>query len=136
MNRFKKMAVLFLSIFFVFSFSACSNGNVEYESTQGFEFHFCPEEYDEEYNEVSKTLSLEADTDYQLQIDAACDSGTLEIRIMYKGTDEKVFAVSADMPCNELLAIPANTTDEITITVSITPNTKGEIIGDMLAPAK
>lgn len=84
MNRFKKLAALWTAIWIVFSLSACSGNQVEYESVRGFAFHFYPEEYQEAYSEVSKTLPLDADTDYQLQIDAACDSGTLELRIVYQ----------------------------------------------------
>ena len=106
---------------------------MEYESVQGFEFHFYPEEYQAAYSEVSKTLPLDADTDYQFQIDAACDSGTLEIRIVYQGENEKVYIVNEEAPCNELLALPANTANEVTITVSIEPDTKGSVIRDLLA---
>lgn len=133
MNRFKKSAALWTAICIVFSHSACSGNQVEYESVQGFEFYFYPKEYQEAYSEVSKTLPLDAGTDYQLQIDAACDIGTLEIRIVYQDENEKVFIVNAEAPCNELLALPANTASELTITVSIEPDTKGSVIGDLLA---
>lgn len=136
MNKFKKIAALLTSILVVSVFSACSNGAIEYESTQKFEFHFYPEEYEVEYNTVSKTLSLEADTDYRLQLEADCDSGTMEIRILSANADVKVFPVSSSAPCSESLEIPANTATEITITVSIMPDTKGKIIGDLLLPIK
>ena len=97
------------------------------------EFHFDPEEYQEAYSEVSKTLPLDAGTDYRLQIDAACDSGTLEIRIVYQDENEKVFIVNAEAPCSELLALPADAASEVTITVSIEPYTKGSVIGDLSA---
>ncbi len=53
-----------MAICHILSISACSGGK---------------EEYEEEYSEVSKTLSLEAYTDYQLKIDTYCESsfGTL-----------------------------------------------------------
>ena len=133
MNRFKRIAALWTAICIVFSLSACSGNKVEYESVQRFEFHFYPEEYQEAYSEVSKTLPLDAGTDYQLQIDAACDSGTLEIRIVYQDENEKVFIVNKEAPCSELLALPANTASEVTITVSIETDTKGSVIGDLLA---
>ncbi len=136
MNRFKRITALFMAICLIFALSACSDGGGEYESTRGFEFHFYPEEYEEKYSETSKTLSLDADTDYQLQIDAACESGTMKIRIMYNDTDEKVYIVNANAPCNELLTIPANTAGEVTIMVSIDPDTKGAVIGDLLASGK
>lgn len=133
MNRFKKTTALFMAIFFIFLLSACSGNKEEYESVQGFEFHFYPEEYQEAYSEVSKTLPLDAGTDYQLQIYAACDSGSLEIRIVYQDENEKVFIVNGEAPCSEMLSLPANTTSEVTITVSIDPDTKGSVIGDLLA---
>ena len=136
MNKFKKIAALLTSILVVSVFSACSTGAIEYESTQKFEFHFYPEEYEVEYNTVSKTLSLEADTDYRLQLEADCDSGTMEIRILSANADVKVFPVNAMTPCSESLEIPAKTATEITITVSIMPDTKGKIIGDLLLPVK
>lgn len=136
MNGFKKIVALLIAMCFIVSLSACSDSKAEYESTHGFEFHFYPEEYEEEYSEVSKTLSLEADTAYQLKIEAACESGTMEISVIYKNEDEKVYIVNADAPCNELLSIAANTTSEVTIIVSIEPGTKGAVIGDLLAPVK
>ena len=126
---------MFLAISLLLVFSACAGGDsAEYESVKSFEFHFYPEEYQEQYSEASKTLSLEVDADYQLQIDATCDSGKMEI--MYKGTNQKAYIVNAETPCSELLTIPANTTNEVTITVSIEPDTKGAVIGDLLACRK
>ena len=136
MYRFKKTATIFMAICLVFLLSACSGGNVEYESTQGFEFHFYPEEYEEEYSEAWETLSLNANMDYQLQIEATCESGTMGISIVYKDAEEKAYTVNADAPCNELLTIPANATSEVTIAVYIEPDTKGEVIGALVAPAR
>lgn len=136
MNRFKKIAALFMAICLMLLLSACSGGKEEYDSMQGLEFHFYPEEYEEEYSEVSKTLSLEADTDYQLKIDASCESGTMKISVKYADGDAKNYSVNADAPCNELLSIPANMASEVSVIVSIEPDTKGKVIGDLLAPAK
>ena len=133
MNKFKKLSALWTAICTVFLLSACSGNQAEYESVQGFELHFYPEEYQEAYREVSKALPLDAGTDYQLQIDAACDKGSLELRIVYQDENEKVFIVSGEAPCSELLTLPANTASEVTITVSIEPDTKGSVIGDLLA---
>lgn len=136
MNRFKKLFALLLVMCFVCSLCACSGSNTEYESIREFEFRFFPEEYEEEYSEVSKTLSLEADTDYQLKIDASCESGTMEISVKYADEDEKDYSVNVDTPCNELLSIPANTASEISVVVSIEPDTKGEVIAELLANSK
>lgn len=133
MNRFKKTIAYLMAICLVFSLSACSGGKEEYESVQGFEFHFYPEEYAEEYSEVSKTLPLDADTDYQLQVNATCESGTMEINIKYADEVANTYTVNGETPCNELLTISANTADEMTIAVSIESDTKGKIVGDLLA---
>lgn len=136
MNSFKKSTALFMAICLMFSLSACSGGKEESELTQGFEFHFYPEEYEKEYSEASKTLYLNAGMDYQLKLDAACESGTMEISIVYGSAESKTYAVNADTPCNELLILPANTAGEVTITVSIEQDTKGAVIGDLLLPGK
>ena len=136
MNRFKNMITLLLIVCFVFSLSACSGSKTEYESIREFEFRFFPEEYEEEYSEVSKTLSLEADTDYQLKIDASCESGTMEICVKFGDEDAKDYSANTDTPCNEVLSIPANTASEISIVVSIEPDTQGEVIAELLAKGK
>ncbi len=133
MNRFKKTAAILMAICLILLLSACCGGKEEYDSMQGFEFHFYPEEYEEEYSEVSKTLSLEADTDYQLKIAASCESGTMEISVKYADGDTKDYAVNADTPCKDLMIIPANTINEVTITVSIMQDTKGTVIGSILS---
>lgn len=136
MNRFKNVIALLLIMYFAFSLPACSGSKGEYENIREFEFRFFPEEYEEEYSEVSKTLSLEADTDYQLKIDASCESGTMEISVKYGDEDEKDYSVNSDTPCNELLSIPANTANEISVVVSIEPDTKGDVVSELLASSK
>ncbi len=135
-KTFKKTGALLMTASLFFSFAACSGDKAEYESIRGFAFHFYPEEYEEEYSEVSKTLSLDADMDYQLQLDATCESGTMEISIMDKNEEAKAYTVNPETPCHELLTIAANATGEVTIIVAIAPETKGEVIGDLLARAK
>lgn len=132
MNRFKKPAALWTALCLIFSLSACSGNKEEYESVQGFEFHFYPEEYQEAYSEVSKTLPLDAGTDYRLQLDATCASGTMGISVLW-GAEEKIYTVNSEAPCNEILTIPGNAASEVTITVSIEPDTRGSVIGDLLA---
>ena len=36
-------------------------------------------------------------------------------------------------PCNEVLTIPANTADDVSVIVSIEPDTKGEVMAELLA---
>lgn len=134
MKRNKKIVIMFLAISLLLVFSACSGGDsVEYESVKSFEFHFYPEEYEEEYSEVSKILPLEADTEYQLKIDAACQTGTMEISISYEDENDKQSSVSADTPYNDTIIIPQNAADEVKVVISIEPDTKGSFICDLQA---
>ena len=141
MNRFKKnktillAAVLFTAVSLL-ALAACSGGQTEYESIESFEYHFYPEEYEEDHAPAPVTFSLDEKKQHQFRIDAACESGAMEIGVLYGDESVKLDPVSADAPCNELLTIPANTAGELTVTVSITPDTKGEVIGVLLAPAK
>jgi len=133
MNRFKKSLMLLLAVGVTLSISACSdNGTTEFESAQSFEFYFYPEEYEEEYSEVSKTLSLDGDTEYQLKIEAECQDGTMEISVVYGDESDKCYAVNADAPCSEIISIPQNSADEVKVVTSIEPDTKGAVICDLL----
>ena len=134
MKRNKKIVIMFLAISLLLVFSACSGGgSAEYESVKSFEFHFYPEEYEEEYSEVSKILPLEADTEYQLKIDAVCQTGTMEISISYADENDKQNSVNADTPCNDTIIIPQNAADEVKVVISIEQDTKGSFICDLQA---
>lgn len=133
MNRFKKYL---MAICLTLSLFACSSNEADYEIVREFEFHFYPEEYEEEYKETSKTLTLDADIDYQLQHDATCEFGTMDIKVRYGNTDEKTYSIGVDTPYNELIILPANVAYEITIIASVMPDTKGTVIGKLLATTK
>lgn len=133
MTQFKKQITLVAAICFMLLLSACSNNESKYESIREFEFHFYPEEYEEQYSEITKTLSLDTDIEYQLRLEATCQSGTIKISIMYDGEDEKTYTVSADTPCDELLSISENTVNEVTVSVAIQEETKGTVIGELLS---
>lgn len=130
----KKIVVLsFAAICLMFSLAACSGNNAVYESVEEFESHFISEEYDSEYSTITEVFTLKEDTDYQVKLDAKCESGTMKIRIMYAGADEKVYSVDSETPCNEILTIPTDSVNEVEITVSIEPDTNGTVIGRLLA---
>lgn len=60
----------------------------------------------------------------------------MKISIKYADEDKKDYSVNADTPCNELLSIPANTASEISVIVSIEPDTKGDVVSELLASSK
>lgn len=84
MKRSERAIAGLISLGLVLGLSACGRAPEEAEefvSRQAFEYHFYPEEYEEEYSSVGRTLPLDGETDYQFRIEAECASGTMEIRI-------------------------------------------------------
>ena len=136
MKRFKKIVLSFAAICLTFSLVGCSGNNAVYESVEDFERHFIPEEYDSEYSTITEVFTLKEYTDYQLKLDAKCESGTMQISILYEGADKKSYSVNPNTLCNEILTIPADSVNEVKITVSIEPDTHGSVIGSLLANIK
>ena len=133
MKQYKKIAVCLLAICFAFALTACNNSDQdEFTSLQSFEYHFFPEEYEEEYSEYEKVITLEADTDYQFKVDATCESGTIEISLTYENAEEKMYIVNSSAPCNDKINIPANTTETACFTITIVPETKGDVVVEVL----
>ena len=133
MKRFKKVVLSFAAICLTFSLVACSGSNAVYESVEEFERHFIPEEYDSEYSTITEVFTLKEDTDNQLKLDAKCESGTMEISILYEGAEKKIYSVNSKTPCNETLTIPDVSVNEVIINVYIEPDTRGSVIGSLLA---
>ena len=97
--------VSLLAVCFAFALTACNNSESdEFTSLQSFEYHFFPEEYEKEYSEHEKTITLEADTDYQFKVDAACESGTIEISLTYENAEETI-VVNSSAPCNDKIQL-------------------------------
>ena len=102
MKKYKKIGVYLLAICLIFALTACNDSEAdEFTSLRSFEYHFIPEEYEEEYSEYEKTITLEADTDYQFKVDATCESGTIEIRLTYENAEETMYIVNSSAPCND-----------------------------------
>lgn len=133
MKRFKKVVLSFAAICLMFSLVACSGSNAVYESVEEFERHFIPEEYESEYSTITEVFTLKENTDYQLKLDAKCEIGTMQISILYEGAEEKIYSVNPETPCNEILTIPTDSVNEVEITVSIEPDTRGSVVGSLLA---
>ena len=104
----------------------------DYTYDFGFEFHIYPEEYEEEYSAHTETIALDRNTDYQIRIDAACETGTMELIIYSVSEGEKHYTVDRNTPHNEVIQIPKNTADELTITVRYNADTKGTLLGEVL----
>ena len=133
MKRYRKVAVLLFALCLALALTACNNSEPdEFTSLQSFEYHFFPEEYEQEYSEYEKTLTLEANADYQFKVDAVCESGTIEISLIYENADEKMYIVNSSAPCNDEIIIPANTTETAFFTITIVPETKGDISIEVL----
>ena len=133
MKKYKKIGVYLLAICLIFALTACNDSEAdEFTSLRSFEYHFIPEEYEEEYSEYEKTITLEADTDYQFKVDATCEIGTIEISLTYENAEEKMYIVNSSAPCNDKINIPANTTETACFTITIVPETKGDVVVEVL----
>ena len=129
MKRYKQFAIFLLTICIAFALAACGDSEPDvFTSLQSFEFHFFPEEYEEEYNEYEKTITLEEDREYQFQVNAACKSGKIAINMIYGNAEAKKYTVNSSVPCSDTISIPANITDTVCFTITITPETKGDVV--------
>lgn len=125
--------VLLLVLCLTLALSACGNESTdEFSPLQSFQYHFYPEEYEEEYSEFQTTFTLEADTDYQFQLNAVCISGTIEIKVSYKNVEDKMYIVNSSAPCSDTISIPANTTETVSFAIIIEPDTEGDVNGEIL----
>ena len=90
-----------------------------------------PEEYEEEYSSVGRTLPLEGETDYQFRIEAECASGTMEIRVTC-GTEEQIYAVSPSEPCRATVFVESGAAGEAQFDIEIQPDTEGGVRVEVL----
>lgn len=60
----------------------------------------------------------------------------MKIGILYDGAKEKIYSVGPKTPCNEILTVPTNSVNKVIITVYIEPDTRGSVIGSLLANIK
>lgn len=132
MKHFKKMAVLLFAVCFIVGLSACSNGNGEYENLSSFEYHFYPEEYEEEYSEVKRDVQLESSKDYKFHITSTCKDGSIKIVAEYNEADDGAYLVDSNSPCDEWLEIPSGTATSVKFTINIGADTEGEVIVETL----
>lgn len=128
MKCFKKMVILLFAVCLIAALVACSSGSDEYESLSSFEYHFYPEEYEEEYSAITRDAQLESGKDYKFLITAECKDGSITITSTYSGADDTVYFVDSNSPCNEWLELPAGAEGNVAFTVSIEADTEGFII--------
>lgn len=134
MKKTKIALIVALVIFLLFGLTAYlyTYKISDYSNDGGFLYHIFSEEYDENYSEHTETLALEKNTDYKIEIEATCQSGTIELTIHYADGTDKNYTVNVDTPYSEVIEIPRNTADEIKITVSYDADTDGVLIGKIL----
>lgn len=98
-----------------------------------FEYHFYPEEYEEEYSEIARDVELESGKDYKFLIQSVCESGSIEITVTHTGTDDAVYFVDFTSPCEEWIELPSGTAELVNFTINIDADTDGSVIVDVLA---
>ncbi len=130
MKNCKKVMVFTLAACLIFALFACTRQ--DFEKVRSIEYHFLQEEYEESYNEISKTIKLEPDANHKININASCTSGTIMITIRYTDTHNELHAFHITAPCTETIDIPVGTTTSVEITAKIDPKTQGDLIIDIL----
>ena len=133
MKKYKKIGVYLLAICLIFALTACNDSEAdEFTSLRSLNITLSPKNMRKKYSEYEKTITLEADTDYQFKVDATCESGTIEIRLTYENAEETMYIVNSSAPCNDKINIPANTTETACISITIVPETKGDVVVEVL----
>lgn len=129
MRKFKNfILILCMTVLFV----SCSKKD-EFEVIRSFEYNFLPEEYEEKYNEVSKNIELEKNKNYKISLKSNCEKGCAEIKIIYKDKNNEDTEINLDAPCEEIISIEKNTTDNIEFRLKINSDTYGNISVDILS---
>lgn len=132
MKKYKKTVLVIAVLCLVFALSACGDRN-KFERVRSFELNFSQEEYADEYNEVKKDITLENNANYQINIDSLCKSGTITIKATYITSDNEMKVVDMTEPGDYTIALSKGTTDRITFSISIDPETEGHIKVDILS---
>ena len=135
MRKTKILLIIALVIFLLFGLTAYiyTYKISDYSYDGGFEYHIVSEEYDENYSEHTETLSLEKNTDYKIEIEAACQSGAIELTVHYTDGTDKNYTVNVETPYSEVIEIPRNTADELKITIRYNADTEGALIEKVFA---
>ncbi len=132
MKLFKTILTFSIVLCLSFICVACDNQRAdEWNVVESFEYHFYPEEYEEKYSEIENSFTLEEDTEYQLRINASCESGIIEVDIYY-GDTEKNLEINASNTHNETISIPTNSAGTVAFTININTDTQGEFICEIL----
>ena len=105
----------------------------DYNYDTGMEVHIYPEVFDEEYTEHTETITIEKNTDYQIKVEAACQTGTMELTIYLADGSNKQYRIDKDDPYDEVIEIPKNTAEKLNITVSYNADTEGVLLAKVFS---
>ena len=114
-----------------FILTACESK--DFEAVRSFEYHFFKDEYEEKYNKVEKTIELEQDADYKINITSSLDSGTIAINLSYLNKDDEETVVNITSPETETIEIASGTTSAFTFMAQIDSDTQGIIKVEVLS---
>lgn len=128
----KKLKIMFTVIFvFISAVYLCGCGEKqeeEYAYLQGFEYHFYPQEYEEEYSGYSKSLSLKSDTDYKIVVQAQCESGSVTINMSRDNEDATIFTADSRSPCDKTVFVSTNTDETVIFSLLTDEDTRADIV--------
>ena len=108
-----------------FMLTACKSK--DFKSTRYFEYHFFKEEYEEKYNQVEKTIKLEQDSNYKINITSTLDSGNIALKLSYINNEDKEIIINMVAPNSDVIEIASGTTSAFTFTARINADTQGSV---------
>ncbi len=131
MKKCKNITIIVIAVCMIFTLSACNSQ--EFEKVRSFEYHFLKEEYEEEYNEVNKTIELEDDSNYKIKIVSSKESGTIAMTLSYTNEDGEIKIINMTSPVTETVEIASGTTAAVKFTAQIDPDTQGSVEVEILS---
>ena len=135
MKKYKRIVAIMITLLcMTFMLTACKSKS--FESKRHFEYHFFKEEYEEKYNQVEKTLELEQDANYKINITSTLDSGTIIMKLSYLNNDGKEIVFNMVAPNSDVVEIACGTTSTVTFTVQINDDTQGNVKVEILSDNK
>ena len=128
-----KLIIIAIIAMLIFGITAIliANRKKEYVMAEGIEYHFYPEEYDEQYSRIEDSFDLSNKEKYQMEVQASCKDGTMQIKLT-SGDIINEYTINAETPCDEIVDIPNDKADKIYIFISIEKDTEGDFIGTLL----
>ena len=134
MKKIKNIFTATLGLISAICLCGCSEKDTEeYTYLQGFEYHFYPQEYEEEYSGYSKPVSLKPDTDYKIVLKVQCESGTVTINMSRENLQAVTFTADSRSPCDKTVFVSTETDETVIFSLLTEEDTKADVAVEIYA---